>query len=270
MVAVAETIGFIGCGNMGAALARAAAKIIPAGDIMLANRTPEKAHALADELGARPARNQEVAQACDLVVLGVKPQNLADLFTEIGDTLRARTNRVVLVSMAAGRSIADIRALAGADLPVIRIMPNLPVAIGQGMTLYCASGVTDEELRSFLAAFAAAGQFCELPESLFDAGMAISGCGPAFVFMFLDALAQGGVACGLDEARARELAVQTIIGSAAQVAQSKATPVELTRAVCSPGGTTIEGVYALQRGNFTSTVMQAVQASYDKAAHIAK
>lgn len=280
--------GFIGCGNMGAALARAAAKVVPGEDILLANRTAAKAEALARELGenVRAVTVTEAAADAQILVLGVKPQNLADLFAEIGGVLAARAaagETPTLVSMAAGRTIADVRALAacalaqagaeGAEMaagriPVIRIMPNLPAAIGQGMTLYCAEGVGEEELAGFLADFAGSGAFCALPEDKFDAGMAISGCGPAFVFLFIDALAQGGVACGLDAATARNLAEQTLIGSAAQCAADPRTPEELCRAVCSPGGTTIEGVTVLRDADLAATVGAAVNASYQKASRI--
>ncbi len=254
---------------MGGALARALAKNVEGSRILLANRTAAKAQALAAELGAAAVSPVDVALDADVVILGVKPQNLAELFAEIGEPLRTRENYPLLVSMAAGRTIADIRALAGvADAPVIRIMPNLPVSVGEGMTLVCSDGVARGDVIEFLHAFSDAGNVCVLPEEQFDAGMAISGCGPAFVFMFADALAQGGVACGLTEDVARALAVQTLRGSASLMEQSEQTPAELTRAVCSPGGTTIEGVQVLEANDFAATVSAAVQASYKKASAI--
>ena len=184
--------------------------------------------------------------------------------------LAARSQAPTLVTMAAGRTIAKIREIAGqrpdgATYPVIRIMPNLPVSIGEGVTLICADGVADGSFAALVRDFAAAGQFVPLPEELFDAGMAISGCAPAFAFMFADALAKGGVACGLPEDVALALAEQTMRGSAALMQADPRTPEELTRAVCSPGGTTIEGVQALRAGGFDALVQSAVRASFDKA-----
>ena len=264
------TYGFIGCGNMGGALARALAKAQDPTTILLANRTFAKAQALAAEIGACAVSVEDAAARADVLVLGVKPQNLADLFVGIGPVLAARTGAPILVTMAAGRSIAAIRKLAGpgpdgAAYPVIRIMPNLPASIGEGVTLICADGVDDARLQAFKEAFAASGRFVDLSEDLFDAGMAISGCAPAFAFMFADALAKGGVAAGLDEDVALALAMQTMRGSAALMQADPRTPTELTRAVCSPGGTTIEGVEALRAAGFEDTVAAAVMASYDKA-----
>ena len=267
------TYGFIGVGNMGGALARACAKAGSDTQILVSNRTAAKAEALAAELGARAVAAADVAAQADIVVLGVKPQNLADLFAEIAPVLAARAAAPILVTMAAGRTIAQIRALAGARLdgaayPVIRIMPNLPAGVGEGATLICSDGVALEDLAAFKAAFAASGTFCDLPENLFDAGMAISGCAPAFAFMFADALAKGGEAAGLSRETALALAIDTMRGSAALLAADPRTPAELTRAVCSPGGTTIEGVEVLRAAGFESTVAAAVQASFNKASRM--
>ena len=258
---------------MGGALVRACAKTVPGECILVSNRTAAKAEALAAEVGARAVSVADVAAQADYVILGVKPQNLADLFTEIAPVLAARAGAPILVSMAAGRAIAKIREIAGqspdgTEYPVIRIMPNLPAAVGEGMTLVCADGVTADALDAFKTAFAASGQFADLPESQFDAGMAISGCAPAFAFMFADALAKGGVDAGLSQDVALALAEQTLRGSAALMQADPRTPEALTRAVCSPGGTTIEGVQALQAANFADIVAAAVRASYEKASRM--
>ena len=268
-----KTYGFIGVGNMGGALVRACAKACGDTRILVSNRTAAKAEALAAELGARAVAVTDVAAEADFVVLGVKPQNLADLFADITPVLAARETVPVLVTMAAGRTITQIRALAGpradgATYPVIRIMPNLPVNIGEGVTLICADGIADGSFAAFANDFAAAGQFIPLPEAQFDAGMAISGCAPAFAFMFADALAKGGVACGLPEDVALALAEQTMRGSAALMQADSRTPTELIRAVCSPGGTTIEGVEALRAGGFDALVQSAIRASFEKASRM--
>ena len=259
------TFGFIGAGNMGGALARAACRRLPGGQVLLANRTAEKAQALARELGCRTADNAAVAENADFIFLGVKPQMMADLLADIGPVLAGRQTRFILVTMAAGLTIARIQELAGGPYPVIRIMPNTPASISEGMILYaCGDGVTKAEEQVFLDAMAGAGRFSPLAEKLIDAGSAVSGCGPAFVDLFIEALADGGVACGLPRAAALEYAAQMVAGSARLVLESGSHPGALKDAVCSPGGTTIQGVRTLEEAGFRGAVMDAVIAAYEK------
>ena len=263
-------LGFIGTGNMGGALARAAQRKIPGGCIRLANRTPEKAEALAEELGCGVSSAAGAAEWAEFIFLGVKPQMMAELLAQLRPVLAARQDRFLLVTMAAGLSINKIQQLAGGDYPVIRIMPNTPASIGEGMILYaCGEGVSDEEERLFLDAMAGAGRFSALPERLIDAGSAVSGCGPAFADLFLEALADGGVACGLPRAQAMELAAQMLAGSAKLVLESGRHPGVLKDAVCSPGGSTIQGVRALEQAGFRGAVMEAVIAAYEKTQELA-
>lgn len=263
------TFGFLGTGNMGGALARAARKRLSGDQILLANRTPEKAKDLAEELDCRTADNVAVAERADFIFLGVKPQMMADLLAEIGPVLAKRQGRFLLVTMAAGLTIARIRELAGGAYPVIRIMPNTPASIGEGMVLYaCGEGVTRDEEQTFLDAMAGAGRLSLLPEKLIDAGSAVSGCGPAFVDLFIEALADGGVACGLPRATALECAAQMVAGSARLVLESGKHPGALKDAVCSPGGTTIQGVRTLEEAGFRGAVMDAVIAAYEKNADL--
>lgn len=259
------TLGFIGTGNMGGALAQAACKAMPSDQIFLANRTEEKARRLAEELGCRVADNKAVAENADLIFLGVKPQMMADLLSEIAPILAGRESRFLLVSMAAGLTVSRIREMARGDYPVIRIMPNTPASIGEGMILYtCCDRVTKPEEKVFLDAMRCAGRLAALPEHLMDAGSAVSGCGPAFVDLFIEALADGGVACGLPRAQATEFAAQMVAGAARLVLESGKHPGELKDAVCSPGGTTIQGVRALEESGFRGSVMKAVTAAYEK------
>lgn len=259
------TFGFIGTGNMGGALARAACKSLSPDDVILSNRTMEKARTLAAELGCRTAEASAAAEEADYLFLGVKPQMMAGLLTDLSPVLKRRTDRFLLVTMAAGLTIADIQRMAGGDYPVIRIMPNTPASIGEGMTLYaCGPGVTRDEESEFLKSMAGAGSFSALPEHLIDAGCSVSGCGPAFVDLFLEALADGGVACGLPRAKALEFAAQTVIGSARLLQETRRHPGELKDAVCSPGGSTIQGVRSLERSGFRSAVTEAVIAAFEK------
>lgn len=260
------TFGFIGTGNMGGALARAARRRLEGNQILLTNRTAEKAQALADELNARtPVNNAALAAVADYMFLGVKPQMMGDLLEEIGPALAERRSRFVLVTMAAGLTIAGIQGMAGGNYPVLRIMPNTPCSIGEGMVLYTRGpGVTEEEEQTFLKAMAGAGRFAPVPERLMDAGSAVAGCGPAFVDLFVEALADGGVACGLPRAAAVEFAAQMVLGSARLILESGKHPGELKDAVCSPGGTTIQGVRKLEEAGFRGAVMDAVIAAWEK------
>lgn len=259
------TFGFIGTGNMGGALARAARKRLEGENLLLANRTEAKAAALARELGASLSNNRTIAGSADYIFLGVKPQMMGELLAELRPVLQERTSRFVLVTMAAGLTIEDIRRLAGGDYPVLRIMPNTPCSIGEGMVLYAPGpGVAEEEVRTFLEAMAGAGRFARVPEKLMDAGSAVAGCGPAFADLFIEALADGGVACGLPRGQALEFAAQMVVGSARLILESGKHPGELKDAVCSPGGTTIQGVRKLEEAGFRGAVMDAVIAAYEK------
>ena len=189
-----DTIGFLGCGNMGGAIARAVCKAVDPKKVFLANRTAAKAQALAKELGCKTATNAEVAGGCDLIFLAVKPQMMEALLQPLKFTLDERPGRFVLCSMAAGLSIARIQEMAGEDFPVIRIMPNTPASVGEGMIQYCSANVTAEEEQEFLKIMAPAGRLDAVPESLIDAASCVSGCGPAWVYQFIEALADGGVA----------------------------------------------------------------------------
>ena len=258
------TIGFIGTGNMGGALARAAARR-PDNRVLLFNRTQAKAEALAAEIGAEAVDQARAVAEADFLFLGVKPQMLPVLAETLGPLLRARASRVVLVSMAAGTPVDALLKLLGGSWPVLRIMPNTPVSVGQGMILYSPGpNVTEGEERAFLTAMESAGRFLRLEERLIDAGSSVSGCGPAFADLFLEALADGGVACGLSRAQALEMAAQMLVGSAALYLESGRHPGALKDAVCSPGGTTIQGVRVLEQRGFRGAVMDAVIAAYEK------
>ena len=262
--------GFIGTGHMGGALAKAAAKSMDPKRILLANRTPGKAARLAKELGCACGDNEEAAEA-RFVMLGVKPQMMADMLAGIAPVLAARRDRFVLVTMAAGLSMEKISALAEGDYPVIRIMPNTPVEIGHGVILMDANPkVTDGEINDFLRTLNAAGQFEMLEEKLIDAGSAITGCGPAFAYLFMEALADGGVACGLPRAKAMSFAADMLEGAAALAGNGDRHPGALKDDVCSPAGSTIAGVRTLEERAFRGAVMDAVIAAFEKTKALGK
>lgn len=263
--------GFIGTGNMGSAIAKAAVKAVGKESIMLSNRTEEKAKILADSIGCKCGTNEETAKNSKYIFLGVKPQMMSEMLYGIKNILSQRSNRFVLVTMAAGLSIEKIQNMAGGNYPVIRIMPNTPVSIGKGMIL-CSSSkeVSTEETEEFKKGMAFSGRLDFIEERLIDAGSAVSGCGPAYAYLFIEALADGAVECGLPRAKALEYACQMLVGSASLVLESKKHPGELKDAVCSPGGTTIAGVHALERNGFRNAAMDCVKAAYDKTLDLGK
>lgn len=266
-------VGFIGCGNMGGALALAAAKSRKnmSVEMYLADAFQEKAKQLAETMGeCQVSDNDTIAKCCDYIFLGVKPQMMRDMLATIAPILQKRADRVVLVTMAAGLSMETIREMAGGVYPIIRLMPNMPVFVGEGMILLTSCDVTEEEKKNFLEMMKEAGKFDEIAESLIDAGSALSGCGPAFVYQFIEALADGAVACGVPRDKAVEYAAQTVSGAAQTVLQTGTHPGALKDAVCSPAGTTIQGVRTLEAHAFRGGVMEAVISAYEKTKELGK
>ena len=256
-------LGFIGTGNMGGALAQAAAK--SGADMLLSNRTAAKAEALAAKLGCAAGTNLEIAESCSYIFLGVKPQMLQALLAELKAPLSARTDRPVLVSMAAGVTIRTIRETLGLPCPVVRIMPNLPVALGKGVVLISPDDtVTEDELTALEEALKPAGLLMRMPEDKLDAGSAVSGCGPAFVAMFIEALGDAAVKHGVARADAYRMASQMIVGTGKLQLASGQHPGAMKDAVCSPGGTTIAGVAELERKGCRGAVIDPIDAIQNK------
>ncbi len=261
--------GFIGTGNMGGALAKAASKSTK--NILLSNKPVEKAKALAEKINCTAGTNEDVAANCKYIFLGVKPQMMDELLKSIANVLKNRTDEFVLVTMAAGLSTDTIKKMAGGNYKVIRIMPNTPVEVGLGEILYTKTkSTTYEELKVFLDNMKAAGDLTEIPENLMDAGCSVSGCGPAFVYMFIKGIAKGGIECGIDENTALKLASQTVIGSAKLFMESNKNPDVLIQNVCSPGGSTIEGVKSLETDNLEGIVAKAINSSYKRNIELGK
>ena len=266
-----DIFGFIGTGNMGGALARACAQAIFNENLLLSDSYAPVAEKLAEELGCKAIAVNEVAEKANFLFLGVKPQVMAQMLSGIAPILKKRKEGFVLVSMAAGLSIENIRKMAGGNYPVIRIMPNIPVKVGSGVVLYDATeNVTETALNAFRSAMAGAGLLDQLPEKLIDAGSAVSGCGPAFVALFAEALADGAVECGLPRDKALTYALQTIAGTAEFLLETGTHPAVLKDAVCSPGGTTIAGVHAMELGGFRGAAAEAVLSAYQKTLELGK
>ena len=258
--------GFIGCGNMGGAIARALSHATT--DIMIADPSPA-AKAFAAELGAVYTDNETLVSSCDRVFLAVKPHLMKGMLAPLQEVLAEK--KPLLITMAAGLEIATIRSFVGCDLPIIRIMPNTPVALGKGMIQYCRNGlVADDVLEDWLNDMRFCGKLDDLEERLIDAAAALSGAGPAYMYMFIEALADGAVACGIPRAKAYEYAAMTMAGAAEMVLTSGQHPGALKDAVCSPGGSTIAGVRALEQGGFRAAAMDCVVAGYQRNKELGK
>ena len=258
--------GFIGCGNMGGALARALA--LSTTDFAITDRSG-KAIALAAEIPCGYLSAAEIAENCESIFLGVKPHMMKDVLAPLQPVLAEK--KPLLITMAAGLTMAQIEEFAGCEIPVIRIMPNTPVSIGKGVIQYCANDlVTREMLNDFLRDLRHAGVLDPLEERLIDAGSAISGSGPAYVYMFIEALADGAVACGIPRAKAMEYAAATVIGAGEMVLATGQHPGALKDAVCSPGGSTIAGIRALENHGFRAAAMEAVIATYNRNKELGK
>lgn len=248
---------FLGCGNMGGALVRAAVKSVGSSSVLLHDMDAEKTKKLADEVGAAVCDKAEAVLRADYLFLGVKPQGMALLMEEIRPILEKRNPKPVLVTMAAGMTMDQILNLAG-NGPIIRIMPNLAVAAGEGAILYCSKGVSGEELRTFLDGMKCSGKFYPLDEAKMDAASAVSGCGPGFMCYFIEALVKGGKDCGLPEDLSESLAVQTMLGTAKLLRETGRSAENLRIAVCSPGGTTLAGLSSMDEHSFTEAAASAI------------
>lgn len=257
------TIGFVGAGNMGSALIRGACRGTDPAGVLIYDHNQEKMDALTARTGCAEARSAgEVAGHCDILMLCVKPQVLAGTIEELKPYLH--TN--LIVSIAAGVTLEDLRGMLG-EGPIARVMPNTPAAIGRGVLLTAFGTAVDEEYREKLAVLLApCGAVEEVTERELDEGTALSGCGPAFVYQFIEALADGGVQIGLSRQKAQRYAAQTLLGAAAMVLETGEHPGALKDAVCSPGGSTIVGVAELEKRAFRAAAAQAVVAAYGKIA----
>ncbi len=249
--------GFIGVGNMGGAVAAAVCKSVGADKVLLCNRTAAKAETLAQAMGCRVADNQTAAATCRYLFLGVKPQNMGDLLAQLRPVLQEK--KPVLVSMAAGLTAKQIEEMAGGEIAVLRIMPNTPVAIGCGVIMYCKNDLlTEADEQTLVQALSPAGIVDPLEERLMDAGSALCGCSPAFTDLYLEAMADGAVACGIPRAKALKYAAAAVAGAARLALETGKHPGALKDAVCSPGGSTIQGVRTLENRAFRGAVMEAV------------
>ena len=260
------TLAFIGAGAMGEALSRGllAAGTYAASDIALFDTNTARVERLADSLGARAASSVEHAtEGADVVLLAVKPQIVERALEPVRGVLNASQT---LVSIVAGVSTTRLEACFDAPVPVVRVMPNTPALVGAAATAICAGTYAGaENLDKARQIFTAVGLCVEADEKLLDAVTGLSGSGPAYVFLFIEALADGGVRAGLPRDVALKLAAQTVLGSAHMVLETGEHPGALKDRVASPGGTTIAGLHALEQGAFRGVVMDAVVAAAERS-----
>ena len=272
------TVSFIGTGNMGGALLHEACRRIDPSRIHITDYQHEKADSQARELGCCCENsNIDAVLKGNYIFLCVKPQVMGSVLEEIALTLKDcldRGEKKVIVSIAAGIQIAYLKeklAACGENLPVIRVMPNTPAAIGKGMLAIAAGPEVEEEaVRDVMKILSDAGRVERLAENLMDQFTVVSGCSPAFVYMFIEALADGGVMTGLPRSQAMTYAAQTVLGAAAMVLETGKHPGELKDAVCSPAGSTIAGVAKLEEMGFRSAAIEAVKAGYEKNVELGK
>lgn len=264
------TYGFIGLGNMASAILRGMANsgAFPAGTLGGYNRSPEKTRKLADEIGLVPLDSAaQTAEWADVIVLAVKPQMMGEVLPQIAPAVTAEK---LVVSIAAGKPTGFYEAALG-KVPVVRVMPNINAKVLAATTAVCKGAyATDAHLDTVKRLFETVGSVFVLPEAQFPAFSAIGGASGAFVHLYIDALASAGVKAGLPRAMAQEIACQTVLGSAKLTQESTEHPITLMDQVCSPGGTTIEGVHVLKRLGFEAAVHEAIDAIIQKDRKLAE
>lgn len=253
-------LGFIGTGNMASAIMGGIIKnqIIPANEIIGADVMEAGRKRVNEQFGIQvTADNHEVVKNSDVVILSVKPQFYAEVIAEIKEDVREDQ---IIITIAPGKTLAWLKEQFGKNVKIVRTMPNTPALVGEGMTAACPNEfMTEEEItyvRTLLESF---GRVEIIPERLMDVVVSVSGSSPAYVFMFIEAMADAAVSGGMPRAQAYQFAAQAVLGSAKMVLETGKHPGELKDMVCSPAGTTIEAVRVLEEKGFRSSVIEAMK-----------
>lgn len=258
-------IGFIGCGNMASAMIGGILKkgIFTKEEIIVSNLTEEGSRRSKEKLGVMTTReNRQVAESAKIVVLAVKPQFYEEVLNDIKDVL---TKEHILVGIAPGKTLSWLEEKCAQPLKIVRLMPNTPAQVGEGMTGVCFNErVSEEEKKEICAITDSFGCTEVIPERLMEGLSAVTGCSPAYVFMFLEAMADAAVHQGMPRKQAYRLAAQAVLGSAKMLLETEMHPGELKDMVCSPAGSTIEGVRMLEKNGFRSAVFEALCAAAEK------
>lgn len=260
-----KKIAFIGMGNMAKAMLKGVEKIYSKEELIFSRKERKKREVFSKETGIEGAENNYFcAKAAKYVILAIKPQFFPMVLEEIRPAMDADK---VIISIAAGMESTSIRQALGDDIRVVRAMPNTPALLGEGMTGICyqEEKFSEEEIETIEAIFSSFGRVKKVEERLMDAVVCVSGSSPAYVYLFIEALADSGVKYGLPRDTAYEMAAQTVLGAAKMVLETGKHPAILKDNVCSPGGTTIAGVAALEEYGFRNAVIQAADACYKKA-----
>lgn len=259
-------LGFIGCGNMANAMLGGIINnnIVASNDIISSDLNQVALEAAKNTLGINVTTdNKEVVEKSDIIVLSVKPQFYASVINEIKDIIK---DSQIIITIAPGQTLDGLKKAFGRELKIVRTMPNTPALVGEGITAMCYNNdVTEEEAKLVASILSGFGKVEVVTENLMDAVVGVSGSSPAYVFMFIEAMADGAVAAGMPRNKAYTFAAQAVLGSAKMVLETGKHPGELKDMVCSPAGTTIEAVRVLEKEGFRSSVMEAVKACIDKA-----
>ena len=259
----------IGTGNMGGAIVGGIVKsgLVRLENLVVTDKNTESAESIANKYGIKAAQtNTEAVQNADYVILAVKPNILKSVLEEISDKIFKDT---IVISNAAGKNIEFIENAIGGDKKIVRVMPNTPALYGAGMAgISVNKNVSESETEEVLSMYRSFGKAEAVPESLMDIVTGVSGSGPAYVFMFIEAMADAAVRGGMPRSQAYVFAAQTVLGSAKMVLDSGKHPGELKDMVCSPGGTTIEAVSVLEEKGMRSAVMSAIKACAEKSAKL--
>lgn len=256
-------VGVVGAGHMGTVLAKLAGDKVGKENLIIACSNEERSKIKAEKLGCAYGDAGEIIKNSEIIFLGIRPQNLESVTTIHSDAISESDG--IFVSMLAGVSIERLENCLGKDKKIVRIMPNTPSELGEGIIVYARNGNVDEAGGAKIAELlAAAGIVEEVAEGDIDIVSVIAGCGPAYAYLFADSLAKAGEACGLDAEKAKKYAAQMILGSAKMILETGKAPEALKNEVCSPGGTTIEGVKVFEAEGFAEITEKAVKASFNK------
>jgi pyrroline-5-carboxylate reductase len=266
-----KNIGFIGCGKMAQSMIAGilASNLVSGEKIMASTTTDLSVSLVANKYGILVSKNnKDVAQFADILILAVKPIHYGKIITEVSEFAK---KNVIVVTIAAGITLNDIEDAFGRKIKAVRTMPNTPSLVGEGMSAICPNEqVTKEELCDVELFFNSFGKTEIIEEKLMDAIPAISGSSPAYVYMFIEALADGGVKQGIPRNQAYRLAAQAVLGAAKMVLETKTHPGELKDNVCTPGGATIEAVAELEKQQFRGAVLAAMERCYEKTKAMSK
>lgn len=265
-------IGFIGTGNMATAIIKGVVdqKTMSPKNIFAYDVLADKLDFLAKEFGFQACRSGlEVIQNVDAIVLAVKPQILSGALSDLRDEIK--NTKKLVISIAAGTTLEKLQKELGDETPIVRVMPNVNLMVGEGTAAVCGNAqATQEQIQFVLNIFQSAGTAIQLEEKDFSNFTAIAGSSPAYAYLFIDSIARAAVKHGLPKEVATKIAAQAVLGSAKMIKESKETPWELIDKVCSPGGTTVAGLLALEENRFIATVVSGIDATIKRDKEIEK